>query len=119
MTQYPVPATNKILVGGVPLHMEFEAATASAILPGDLVQFNIPATDCNIKEGAADSEEIIGVADITPTPGATPPRGGNRVTAFAAGDQDSGSSWTINRDATSCIKRRDPVWRIRTASSFR
>uniref|UniRef100_A0A6M3LY15 Uncharacterized protein n=1 Tax=viral metagenome TaxID=1070528 RepID=A0A6M3LY15_9ZZZZ len=87
MTQYPIAATNKILVGGVPLHMEFEAATSSAILPGDLVQFNIPASDCNIKEGANDSEEIIGVADITPTPGATPPRGGNRVTAFAAGDQ--------------------------------
>ena len=87
MTQYPVPTTHSILVGGLPLFMEFEAATASAILAGDLVQFNNAPADCKIKEGAADSEEIIGVANIHPVGAATPPRGGNRTTAFAAGDQ--------------------------------
>jgi len=87
MTTYPVPTTHSILVGGVPLFMEIEAATASAILPGDLVQFSDPPATCKLKEGADDSEEIIGVANIHPASATTPPRGGDRTTAFGAGDQ--------------------------------
>ena len=88
MTSYPVPTTNSIVVGGMPLYMEFEAATSSAILPGDLVQFNSPAAgDCTIKEGAADSTEIIGVADISPQSTTTPPRGSSRTVGWAAGDR--------------------------------
>jgi len=88
MGQYPVPTTHSIVVGGSPLYLEFEAATNSAILPGDLVQFNSPGTgDCTIKEGAADSTEVIGVANISPQSATTPPRGGDRTTAYAAGDQ--------------------------------
>jgi len=88
MTSYPVPSSNSIVVGGLPLYMEFEAASGSAILPGDLVQFNSPAGgDCTIKEGAADSTEIVGVADISPQSATTPPRGSSRTVAYAAGDQ--------------------------------
>ena len=87
MTQYPVLATNAILVGDVPLFMEWEAAVSSVILAGDVVQFNAPPGDCTIKEAVVDSTEAIGIANIHPVPGATPPRGGDRVTAFAAGDQ--------------------------------
>ena len=86
MPQYPVPSNNSIVVGGLPLYLEFEAA--SAILPGDLVQFNSPAAgDCTIKAGANDSAEVVGVADIAPASPTTPPRGGDRTTAYAAGDQ--------------------------------
>lgn len=87
MTQWPVPTTHSIVVGGLPLYMEIEAATSSAILPGDLVQFNNPGTDCTVKEGQADSTTVIGVADISPQSATTPPRGGDRTTAYAAGDQ--------------------------------
>jgi len=87
MTQYPITATHAILVGGVPLFMEWEAAAASAILAGDVVQFNAPPADCTIKEAVVDSAEAIGIANIHPVAGSgTPPRGGNRTTAFAAGD---------------------------------
>lgn len=88
MTSFPVPSNHSIVVGGLPLYMEFEAATSSAILTGDLVQFNNPgASDCTIKEGVDNSTEIIGVADISPQSATTPPRGGDRTTAYAAGDQ--------------------------------
>lgn len=88
MTSFPVPSNHSIVVGGLPLYMELEAASGSAILPGDLVQYNSPgAGDCTIKEGAADSTEIVGLADISPQSATTPPRGGDRVTAYAAGDQ--------------------------------
>lgn len=87
MTQYPVPSSHSIVVGGLPLYMEIEAASGSAILPGDLVQFNNPGTDCTVKEGQADSTNVIGVADISPQSATTPPRGGDRTTAYAAGDQ--------------------------------
>lgn len=83
MTQYPVAPTNAILMGGVPLYMEFEAAEGSAILPGDLVQFNNPPGDCTIKEGADDSAEVIGVADIAPI-GITL-SGGSRTDVYLAG----------------------------------
>jgi len=84
MTQYPVRATHAILVGGLPLFMEFEAAESSAILPGDLVEFNTPGTDCRIKEAGVNTDFVIGVANIHPIAGATPPRGGTRTVAFQA-----------------------------------
>jgi len=89
MTQYPVPTTHSIVVGtpsGI-LYMEWEHGDGTAILPGDLIQFNNPGADCTVKAGAADSEEIIGVADIWPASATTPPRGSDRVTAYAEGDQ--------------------------------
>ena len=86
MTQYPVPTTHSIVVGGLPLYLEFEAA--ENILPGDLVQFNDPgAGDCTIKPGIVDSLSIVGVAAISPQSATTPPRGGQRATAYAAADQ--------------------------------
>jgi hypothetical protein len=86
MPQYPVPTTHSIIVGGYPLYLEFEAA--EAILPGDLVQFNNPAAgDCTIKPGTNDSTEVVGVAVISPQSATTPPRGGERETAYAAEDQ--------------------------------
>ena len=88
MTSFPVPSTHSIVVGGLPLYMEIEAATSSAILPGDLVQYNNPgASDCKIKEGADNSTEVVGVADISPQSATTPIRGGSRTVAYAAGDQ--------------------------------
>ena len=89
MPQYPVPTTNSIVVGtpsGI-LYMEFEHGDGTAILPGDVIQFNNPPADCTVKAGAADSEEIIGVADIWAASQTTPPRGSDRVTAYAEGDQ--------------------------------
>ena len=87
MPQYPVPTTNSIVVGtpsGI-LYMEFEHGDGTAILPGDLVQFNNPPNDCTIKAGANDSEEIIGVADIHYA--STTGRGADRATAYQEGDQ--------------------------------
>jgi len=89
MTQYPVPTTASILVGGLPLFMEFEQGAevgTALILPGDLVEFTNPSADCSVKAGQADSSSIIGVANIHPVGTATPPRGGDRITAYAAGD---------------------------------
>lgn len=86
MTSYPVKPTHAILAGGVPYFMEFAQGTGTAILPGDLVQFTAPGADCTVKAAVVDSTEVIGVANIHPIPGATPPRGGDRVTAFAATD---------------------------------
>lgn len=87
MPQYPVPTTHSIVVGtpsGI-LYMEFEHGSGTAILPGDLIQFTNPPNDCTVKAGAADSEEIIGVADIHVA--STTLRGSDRTTAYAAGDQ--------------------------------
>lgn len=87
MTQWPVPTTHSIVVAGMPLYMEFEAGSAGDdILPGDLVEF-VTNTDCTVKAGQADSTEVIGVADISPQSATTPPRGGDRLTAYAAADQ--------------------------------
>ena len=89
MTQYPVPTTHSILVGGVPLFMEFEQGAevgAALILPGDLVEFTNPPNDCTVRSGQNNSETIIGVANIHPVGAATPPRGGDRLTAYAFGD---------------------------------
>lgn len=86
MPQFPVAPNHSVVVGtpsGI-AYMEWEAATDSAILPGDLVQFNAPPADCTIKEGAADSAEIIGVADVHMA--STTGRGGDISTAYAAGD---------------------------------
>ena len=89
MTQYPVPTTRSIVVGGVPLYMEFEqgAETGDAlILPGDLVEFTNPPNDCSVKAGQADSETIIGVAKISPVGAVATPRGGTRTEAYAESD---------------------------------
>jgi hypothetical protein len=89
MTQYPVKATHAILVGGLPRFLEFEQGTeltTALILPGDLVEFTNPPNDCSVKAGQVNSESIIGVANIHPVGIATSPRGGDRLTAYAAGD---------------------------------
>ena len=89
MTQYPIKSTHAILVGGLPRFLEFEQGaelTTALILPGDLVEFTNPPNDCSVKAGQADSEAIIGVANIHPVGAVTPPRGGDRLTAYAAGD---------------------------------
>ena len=89
MTVYPVPSTRSILVGGVALFLEgIQGAETGAalILPGDLVEFTNAPNDCTVKAGQADSAIIIGVANIHPVGTATPPRGGDRLTAYAAGD---------------------------------
>lgn len=89
MTQYPVRATHAILVGGLPRFYEFEQGaelTTALILAGDLVEFTNPPNDCTVKAGQADSTTILGVANIHPVGAVTPPRGGNRTTAYAAGD---------------------------------
>jgi hypothetical protein len=65
---YVMPA-NAILVNGVPLRHEWEAAPGSAILPGDLVEFNTNYCthgEAKIKEAAALSELVLGVADVEP-----------------------------------------------------
>ena len=90
MTQFPVPTTWSILVGGLPRFLEFEQGAevgAALILPGDLVEFTLPAADCSVKAGQADSTTILGVANIHPVGFATPPRGGSRLNAYAAADQ--------------------------------
>lgn len=87
MGQWPTPTTNSIVVAGLPLYMEFEHGDGTAILPGDLVEFNSPPTDCTVKAGQDNSESIIGVADISPESATTPPRGGSRTVAYAEGDQ--------------------------------
>ena len=64
---YVMPA-NSIIVHGKPLDEEFEAAPESAILPGDLVEFN---TDycadglVKIKEAAVNTERALGFADTS------------------------------------------------------
>lgn len=89
MTQYPIPATHAILVGGVPLFLEFEQGAeigGALILPGDLVEFTSPPGDCTVKAGQNESDFIIGVANIHPVGAVTPPRGSNRITNYVAGD---------------------------------
>lgn len=89
MTQYPIPATHAILVGGLPRFLEFEqgAETGTAlILPGDLVEFTSPGADCTVKAAQAESDYVLGVANIHPVGAATPPRGSKRAAAYAAGD---------------------------------
>jgi len=91
MTQFPVPTTHSIVVGGYGsvrwLEFEQGAETGDAlILPGDLVEFTNPPNDCSVKAGQADSTTILGVAAIHPVGAANPPRGSNRTTAYAEGD---------------------------------
>lgn len=62
---YVMPA-NAILIHGKPLDEEFEAAPGSAILPGDLVEFNTAyCADglAKIKECATLSEHALGFAE--------------------------------------------------------
>jgi hypothetical protein len=85
MSQWPTAKPdNAILFAGVPLEMEFEAS--GTILPGDVVEFD--TADCpKIKAGQADSDIILGVADLAPASATTPPRGSSRTVAYASGDQ--------------------------------
>ena len=89
MTQYPVPSTHGILLGGVPLFMEFLQGAevgGALILPGDLVEFTSPSADCTVKAGQADSSTIIGVANISPVGAIATPRGGDRLTPYQLDD---------------------------------
>ena len=55
------PPANGIVGAGVPIEMEWEAA--STITPGDVVEFDV--TDCpRIKAAADDAVGVLGVADI-------------------------------------------------------
>jgi len=85
MTQYPVPATHAILVGGLPRFLECVQGAEIGehlILAGDLVQYTNAPADCTVKAAVVDSAEVIGVANIHPVGTSTPPRGGNRKTAY-------------------------------------
>lgn len=91
MTQYPIPSNHAILVGGYGAvrFLEFEQGTevgAALILPGDLVEFTSPGADCTVKAAQADSTIVLGVANIHPVGAVATPRGGDRLTAYAAGD---------------------------------
>lgn len=77
---YVMPA-NAILVHGKPLDEEFEAAPGSAILPGDLVEFNTSyCADglAKIKECAALSEHALGFAELA--------HDGDKDDVYTAGD---------------------------------
>ena len=90
MTQWPVRPNHAILHSGLPLFMEFKQGAEigdALILPGDLVEFTAPGADCTVRAGQVDSTTVIGVANIHPVPGDTPPRGGDRLTPYKAGDQ--------------------------------
>ena len=92
MTQYPLPTTHSIIVGGLPLYMEIEQGAETGddlILPGDLVRFTDAPLDCSVKAGTADSNAIIGVAKISPVGAVATPRGGTRTEAYQEGDQIS------------------------------
>ena len=80
------------------LYMEFKHGDGTAILPGDVVQFNNPPADCTVKAGVADSEEIIGVAEIHTA--SVTLRGGKRTLAYAEGDQV-----VIFRGSVTCMLR--------------
>lgn len=91
MTQYPIPATHAILVGGYGAvrWLEFEQGAEigdALILPGDLVEFTSPGTDCTVKAAQDESDYVLGVANIHPVGAATPPRGSKRAAAYAEGD---------------------------------
>lgn len=81
MPQDAVPPANAIIIDGDPLWLEFEAAPGSAILPGDIVEFN--TTYCTggyskVKEAALNTEAALGVADVEPE--------NARTVAYDAGD---------------------------------
>ena len=88
MPQWPVPSTYSIVVGGLPLYMELEHGSGTAILPGDVVEFTTHITDCTVKAAADGTDYAIGIADINPQSPTTPPRGGDRVTAYAGATAD-------------------------------
>lgn len=69
MPQDAVPPANAIIIDGDPLWLEFEAAPGSAILPGDIVEFNTSYCTggySKVKEAAANTEGALGVADVEP-----------------------------------------------------
>jgi len=80
--QWPVAASQAILVAGVPLEMEFECT--GDIYPGDVVEFDTTACP-KIKAGANETDGIIGVADISM--GSYTGRGAKRTVAYESGDQ--------------------------------
>ena len=93
MTQFPVPSTNSIVVGGYGSvrWLEFEQGAevgAALIMPGDLVEFTNPPADCSVRAGQADSTTVIGVAKIHAVGTDTPPRGSTRESegVYEAGD---------------------------------
>ena len=91
MTQFPVPSTNSIVVGGYGSvrWLEYEQGAevdTALILAGDLVEFTSPGADCTVKAAQADSVGVIGVSRIHPQGTDTPVRGSDRVTAYQAGD---------------------------------
>ena len=86
---YVLPA-NGILINGVPLRHEWTAAPGSAILPGDIVEFNTGYCadgEAKIMECAANSEFALGVAICHPLR--------TRTEAYDAGDDVRVLSGTI------------------------
>ena len=82
MPQNFVLPANAVLIHGQPLLYEFEAAPTSAILPGDVVEFNqayCANGEAKIKECAANSELFLGIAEQS--------HEGDRDDVFSAGDQ--------------------------------
>ena len=91
MTQYPIKATKGILVDGKAgiRFYEFKQGaevTTHLILPGDLVEFTNPPNDCTVMAAGVDTTVALGVANIHPQGAVTPPRGGDRLTAYAESD---------------------------------
>jgi len=77
---YVLPA-NAIKINGDPFEEEFEAAPGSAILPGDVVEFNTSYCangEAKIKECAANSETFLGIAEQS--------HEGDKDDVFTAGD---------------------------------
>jgi hypothetical protein len=86
---YVLPA-NSIKIDGQPLIYELEAAPGSAILPGDVVEFNTSyCTDgmAKIKECGVNSEVFLGVAEQGMiNQGLSTAKFGDVDEVFAAGD---------------------------------
>jgi len=89
MPQYPVPSAHSIVVGtpsGI-MYMEFLQGAEvfpATILPGDLVEFTTPGTDCTVKAAQAGTNYVIGVADVHV--GNVNMGGSDRTHAYAEGD---------------------------------
>ena len=101
MPQYPVPAAHSIVVGtpsGI-MYMEFLQGAGTAILPGDVVEFTTPGTDCTVKAAAQDTNYVIGVADIHYA-NLTTGGGKDRTHAYGLGD-----SVLIFRGTVICMLR--------------
>ena len=103
MPQYPVPSAHSIVVGtpsGI-MYMEFlqgDEIGGALILPGDLVEFTVPGTDCTVKAAQAGSDYVIGVADVHV--GNMLGGGADRTHAYAEGD-----SVLVFRGTATCMLR--------------